>query len=288
MSMTGEVSLRLQAERREALRKQRVRQACTATHQRLSAALQIAAEPAVERFLAKARPALTTALANARQAIAETPDAAREQLAQVDQQWIQVNARARAAAKQWQAERARCFEAVEAAHGRLSDARETLAAIPEPAAQALADARRAAPSGDEAAVRGHLRQMDAALDAAHAAATQEAERKAVVKGLLHTLRTLGFQTRRPALKGGLVVLEGTLPSGRTAVFEVTLDGQLAFDLHGYEGRACKADLDQVSAELVTRFGVQMGPPQFEWTNPDKISKGAQDLPGGGHTHGGNR
>jgi len=111
----------------------------------------------------------------------------------------------------------------------------------------------------------------------------ERVRREVVKGLLKTLKGMGFVTVGPQLQEGLVVLEGRLASGRRARFEVKLDGELAFDLDGYEGRACAADMEKVEIAMKDQYGVLLGPPQIVWKNPDRLTKGARDLPTGGAT-----
>lgn len=118
------------------------------------------------------------------------------------------------------------------------------------------------------------------------ASLDETVRRGVVRGLLSTLKTMGFvvegpQFRDGSTEGGVVTLVGKMPSGKCARFEVRLDGRMNFDLDGYEGRACAAEIERIGQTLHGRFGVKLGPPQMTWKNPDRIAKGARDLPSGG-------
>ena len=76
-------------------------------------------------------------------------------------------------------------------------------------------------------------------------------------------------------------LRGRLPSGREARFEVHVDGKMRFDFEGYEGQSCAAELAQVEKVLQEQCGVLLGPTQVTWKNPDRLGKGARNLPVGG-------
>jgi len=112
---------------------------------------------------------------------------------------------------------------------------------------------------------------------------EETIRKEVVKGLLTTLTNMGFIVQPPSLQGDnesgkTVRLIGKLPSGKTASFNVHLDGQMDFDFDGYEGKACAKELEHIDELLEQQFSIKLGENQITWKNPDKIAKGAMQLP----------
>ena len=72
-----------------------------------------------------------------------------------------------------------------------------------------------------------------------------------------------------------------MPSGKLARFDVQLDGRMDFDLDGYEGRACADEIERIEQTMHDQFGVRLGPQQVTWKNPNRIAKGARDLPSGG-------
>lgn len=113
-------------------------------------------------------------------------------------------------------------------------------------------------------------------------------RREVVRGLLGTLTSMGFVIDGPQLRqedktAGVVTLSGRMPSGKMARFEVHLDGRMQFDFDGYEGRACAKDLEKIHTTLQEQFAVKLTGSQITWKNPDRIAKGARDLPSG-HTN----
>jgi hypothetical protein len=56
---------------------------------------------------------------------------------------------------------------------------------------------------------------------------------------------------------------------------------MEFDMDGYPGRECADHLDQVLFKLEESYGVETGPIQHNWKNPDRISKGSKSFPTGG-------
>jgi len=113
----------------------------------------------------------------------------------------------------------------------------------------------------------------------------ETIRKEVVQGLLTTLTNIGFIVQPPCLEGDnesdkTVRLLGKLPSGKTASFNVHLDGKMDFDFDGYEGKACAKELEHIDQLLEQQFSIKLSENQITWKNPDKIAKGAMQLPTG--------
>ena len=110
-------------------------------------------------------------------------------------------------------------------------------------------------------------------------------RRHIVASLISSMRELGFVVGKPKLihEKGRVVVIGNLSSGRTVRFEVNDGGEMEFDMDGFSDRKCADHLDEVLAELETKFGVETGPIQHNWKNPDRISKGSKGFPTGGNT-----
>ena len=114
---------------------------------------------------------------------------------------------------------------------------------------------------------------------------REATRRHIILSLKKTMEDMGFIVSTPKFisETNQVVISGVMPSGKTVLFRVSLDGNLMFDLDGYQGRECAKDLDKVLDTLVERFEMQCSPPQYNWKNPDRISKGSKGFPSGGKT-----
>jgi len=112
---------------------------------------------------------------------------------------------------------------------------------------------------------------------------KEAERRYILKSLIDTMEELGFIVNKPSLntETDQVTLQAVMPSGRKMLFRVGLKGSMEFDLDGYEGRECAKDLKNVLDLMVDKYSVKSEPPQYNWKNPDRISKGSKGFPGGG-------
>ena len=76
---------------------------------------------------------------------------------------------------------------------------------------------------------------------------------------------------------------GRTPAGRSIRFDVRASGEMEFDMDGFKDRTCSDQLDDVLLMMETRFGVESGPVQHQWKNPDRISKGSKGFPTGGNT-----
>lgn len=277
MSMSGERRLELERERLEALRLEQVRQECTAIVDTCDEALRSVRDVAVQQLAANALRDSASALRALRAQIATSPDLTRSELLRVSEQMHVAIADAEANAQAWTAEQARAVALARSAQVMATANGDASSA------DAVALGRRAVEEAERGDVASALQLAQSTRDACAAAsnsALDERVRREVVKGLLKTLKEMGFVTVGPQLDAGTVILEGRLASGRKARFEVNLDGTMEFDLDGYEGRSCADDMEKVETTLRDRFGVKLGPPQIVWKNPDRISKGARDLPTG--------
>lgn len=284
MSMSGQRMLELERARREELRLGQVRGECHATEAECAAAIGERRDLAIQQLSAIGLQAVMTELAAARDQIAATPDAALVALGGVRQHLHEVIAAAEGKAKAWSDAQAAAVVAA-----RIAAAAAASAGLASDGLGGdVAGSRNRAHAAVQLAERGDLAGAAAAVAAAvveteklRTDALDERVRREVVRGLLASLKDMGFVVAGPQLRTGRVVLEGRLASGRKARFEVSVDGKMEFDLDGYEGRECAKDLEKVETVLRDRFGVKLGPPQVVWKNPDRLSAGARDLPSGG-------
>lgn len=122
---------------------------------------------------------------------------------------------------------------------------------------------------------------------------EEELRRHIVSSIINSMNELGFVVGKPKLikESGKVAIVGKLSSGRHIRFDVTQSGEMEFDMEGFVDRKCADHLDEVLVTLEKKFGVESGPVQHNWKNPDRISKGSKGFPTGGNTRslgGGNR
>ena len=112
---------------------------------------------------------------------------------------------------------------------------------------------------------------------------QEELRRHIIRSLMSSMTELGFIVGKPKMirENDRVAVIGTMPSGRTVRFDVDDGGMMEFDMDGYPGRECADHLDQVLLKLEESYGVETGPIQHNWKNPDRISKGSKSFPTGG-------
>lgn len=119
----------------------------------------------------------------------------------------------------------------------------------------------------------------------HQAAVDEELRRHIISSVVKAMSELGFVVGKPKLlrESGNVAVVGTLSSGRTIRFDVRASGEMEFDMDGFRDRTCSDSLDEVLLLMEERFGVESGPVQHNWKNPDRISKGSKGFPTGGNT-----
>jgi len=119
----------------------------------------------------------------------------------------------------------------------------------------------------------------------HQAAVDEELRRHIISSVVKAMTELGFVVGKPKLlrESGNVAVIGTLSSGRTIRFDVRASGEMEFDMDGFKDRTCSNSLDDVLLLMEEQFGVESGPVQHNWKNPDRISKGSKGFPTGGNT-----
>jgi len=180
------------------------------------------------------------------------------------------------------------------AHAALEEVKQQLEAVFEDstdaASQILQQVQTLIDTGEDQyrqgqfkALKESCRQAQNRLGQAAQKDFDETVRKEIVQGLLTTLTQRGFVVQPPYLDGQekasqTVRLLGKLPSGKMAAFTVHLDGRMDFDFEGFQGRACAQELEKIDTMLHEQFSIQLSENQITWKNPDKIAKGALNLP----------
>ena len=289
MSAIGTRRAELDRQRLELLRLQRVRTQARAVVTACNAAIHAVTDPAVQQLAAAELRALKQELNAKERETTTSPDVALRGLGHIQKRLHATIARAEAAARKWSQQRTKSEAQLSESRAKLDAAKQSAT---ESGAQAMAQAQKqlteataSHQAGRYAEAEQRCREVEKLLQQADQASFDESVRREVVRGLLDTLEGMGFDVEGPEVQesskqGGTVTLVGQLPSGRLARFEVQLDGQMLFDLDGYEGRSCGAELERIEHTLHQRFGVKLSPPQITWKNPDRISKGARRQPSG--------
>jgi hypothetical protein len=275
MSMIGQRQLELERAQKERVRLAHVAKECSALASACEDVLRGVHDVAVQQLAGKELSALRAGLESARKQATTSPDAAHANLIVLTGELHGTLVRAEAAAKRWSSDQAQAVAEARRSH--------TVATAAAPSTTAADVSQRAVAAAEQGDLPTAARLADEARErtsAVGAAALDEKIRREIVDRVIESLKSIGFVVRPPSLAAGVVTLEGRLASGRRARFEVSVDGATRFDLDGYEGRTCGDELERIETSLRDRFGVRMGPPQIEWKSPDRISRGARDLPGG--------
>lgn len=291
MSQRSTRSFELERERREELRLGRVRQEATSLCAACEKTITTINEPAVQQLAAEGLKAIRPAVKKASALIERSPDQALADIQAVQRKLHTVIANAQAQARKWSREQAAAKARIEEAKARLAAAKEaaspTQAGLFTDAEQQLAQAESLQTNGRHKQAEDACGQVDKLAQDASKAGFDETVRREAVRRMIASLTTLGFSVDQPRLvdtedAAGVVTLTGKLPSGKTARFEIQVDGTLRYDLDGYEGRTCAKEVERIEEVMRDRFGVRMGPAQVTWKAPEpkRIAKGARDLPAG--------
>jgi hypothetical protein len=294
MSSSGRLKMELEQKRQEELRLARVREQCKALAKTCGEELQKPREPLVQQMVGQGQQRLEGELRQVSQRLGQVPDRDLEDLLRVQGELYRMMAGAEAKVRNWNRQKAESQAALsQAAQAVRSRAGTANMGGIEQFAKAQGKVTEAVTrhnAGQYGEAIAACKDVEKLLQQADKAALEEDTRREVVRGLLVTLKNMGFVVEGPQVQAdgadaGMVTLVGRLPSGRMARFDVQLDGHLKFDFNGYEGRTCGKQLDEVTRALERQFALKAGPVQVTWKNPDKISKGALDLPSGGRAHG---
>ena len=289
MSSNGYRQAVLERQRKEQLRLEQTRNRARGLLASCQETIRAVTDPAVQQLAAADLGQVRQMLTQIAGQIGATPDAALKIVEDIQRRLNTVLARAESAARQWSQQQAEAKAQLDAVQQKLKAEQEAAnqaghEALTQ-AQQTIAQATALYRAGRYEQIAALCRQAEQSIQQAGQESFDESVRREVVKGLLGTLTNMGFVIEGPQLRqddkgAGVVTLSGRMPSGKMARFEVNLDGRMQFDFDGYEGRACAKDLEKINATLQEQFAVKLTGSQITWKNPDKIAKGARDLPSG--------
>lgn len=117
--------------------------------------------------------------------------------------------------------------------------------------------------------------IDEISEAASAAITDEKVRKETLKVIIKAIKARGFIVdTRNNLKinreKNVVRLVALKASGQKAEFEIQLSGKFMYRFDGYEGQACKKDIEPFMNDLASIYDINVLHEEVIWDNPDKI------------------
>jgi len=294
MSSTGYRRAELERQRKEQLRRQQLRQRATGLLASCQETIRAVTDPAVQQVVAKDLREIQRTLSDISSQISSAPEQANKQLKRTQKDLNKVIANAETAVKKWSKQQAQAKAKLEAVQQTLqAEKQSTNKGSQQTLVEAERQIRQAASlyrEGRYDEMNSLCKQADDLIEKAGQESFDESVRKEVVGGLLTTLTNMGFAVEPPKLEAkdntpGVVTLFGRMPSGKMARFEVNLDGRLSFDFDGYEGRACGKDLEKINRTLQEQFSVKLSGSQITWKNPDKIAKGARNMPSSGYRTG---
>ncbi len=289
MSSIGYRQAELERQRKEQLRLEQLQNRARGLATSCQETIRTVSDPAVQQLVAQDLRQIQQKLSQDSGQISSAPEKALKALQKTQKQLNSVLAKAERAARKWSKQQAQAKAQLEAIQQSIRAEKESAnnagqAAISE-AEQTIAQARSLYQQGRYDQIASLCRKAEQSIEKAGEESFDESVRREVVRGLLGTLTSMGFVIDGPQLhqkqgQAGVVKLSGRMPSGKMATFEVNLDGRMQFDFDGYEGRACVKDLEKIDATLQKQFAVKLAGSQITWKNPDKIARGARNMPAG--------
>ncbi|MCP4451775.1 MAG: hypothetical protein GY809_09965, partial [Planctomycetes bacterium] len=261
----------LRRQAKEQLRQEQRRKQCHALVSTCKETIRGVTDTAIQQLASKDLIRFSDELRQASRQIDAEPDRAHKSIKATQKQLNRTLAQAEANAKQWSDKQAQARAQLRAMEQDFGAEKQV---ANEAGHKVLAELNNKITQAKTLYQEGHYKESKklckisrTVLKEASQATLDETIRRKVVGGLLSTLMSMGFVTEAPQLHGdepdtNRVRLTGRMPSGRTATFEVKLDGQMSFDLDGYQGKACAKDMDQISSILQRQLDLKMGPAQF--------------------------
>ena len=113
----------------------------------------------------------------------------------------------------------------------------------------------------------------------------EEVRRQTVKAFIKLLRQQDFTVEKPVLveegSESYVKFTAQRPSGNRAVCRCDNHGKVRYKFVQYEGMSCLKDIQTVQTELERVYSVKLSDERVLWENPNRITKDADQIPGGG-------
>ena len=110
---------------------------------------------------------------------------------------------------------------------------------------------------------------------AHSKIVDESIRKETLKVIIKSIRDRGFivdtkKNLKIDREKNIVKLIAKKPDGKTAEFEISLNGKFMYHFDGYEGLACNQDINPFLEDLKNIYDINILHEEVHWSNPDKI------------------
>ncbi len=117
--------------------------------------------------------------------------------------------------------------------------------------------------------------IDEISEQSSAAITDERVRKETLKVIIKAIKARGFivdtqHNLKIDRERNVVHLVALKASGQKAEFEIQLSGKFMYRFDGYEGQACKKDIEPFMSDLASIYDINVLHEEVVWDNPDKI------------------
>ncbi|MHB9071263.1 MAG: hypothetical protein ACYC54_12965 [Sedimentisphaerales bacterium] len=293
MSSTGQMQIYLERQRKEQLRLGRLQKQAYSLLDACRGQIAGIKDPAIQQLAGPGLKNIQQDISQASVIISSDPDKAVKNIRKIQSQLQALLSKAQQKASDFTKEQAEAKSKLEICSQNLQAEQQT---ANEASMQELEKAGAEINKANQLYSAGKFKEVSKICDEACGIIEQagkkafdETVRREVVGSLLTTLTDMGFVVDSPVLEGNepkssKVKLTGFLPSGRKASFMINLDGRMEFDFDGYQGRACAKEMERIESQLNERFSVKLGPAQVTWKNPDKLTKGAVNLPASNSTN----
>lgn len=114
-----------------------------------------------------------------------------------------------------------------------------------------------------------------AINFLNTAIADEKIRKETLKVIIKSIKDRGFvvdtkKNLKIDRQRNVVKLVAVKPDGKTAEFEISLNGKFMYRFEGYEGQACNKDINPFIEDLKNVYDINILHEEVQWSNPDKI------------------
>lgn len=112
----------------------------------------------------------------------------------------------------------------------------------------------------------------------------EEVRRQTVRAIVKQLRSQDFAVSAPTVikndSGSFVCITAKKPSGKRAECQIDLKGKIRYKFDKYEGMTCLKDIERFNVDLDKIYSVKLSDERVLWSNPDRLSKDADQMPTG--------
>lgn len=112
-------------------------------------------------------------------------------------------------------------------------------------------------------------------ESVNTAISDEKNRKETLKVIIKAIRDRGFivdnkNNLKIDKKSNIVKLVAKKADGKTAEFEIQLNGKFMYHFDGYVGQACQKDITPFMDDLKNIYDINILHEEYIWSNPDKV------------------